>query len=123
MKNFFNFQKKTALIYTGLVLLDKKRIVMDAYSMLPQADNSTMIGSSYAAIEFKGHETSLHKVLILYRPDKNHPMGKKGVEIAFELQQNDEFIGWLIFQMDMDQLKKSLAVDLEDLRKLEIEKP
>ena len=123
MKNFFDFQKKTARTYTGLVLLDKERLVIDAYSIVPEADNSGMIGSSYAAIEFKGSETSLHKVLKLYRTNKNHPMGKKGVELAFELEQNDKFIGWLIFQMDMDQLKKNLGIDLEDLRKLQIKKP
>ena len=123
MKNFFNVQQKTARTYSGLVLLDKKRIVMDAYTMLPQADASPMLGSSYGAIEFTGPEKSLHKVLTLYRADKNHPMGKKGVEIAFELQHNDESIGWLIFQMDMAQLKKDLAVGLEDLKKLQIEKP
>lgn len=123
MKNFFDFQKKTARTYTGLVLLDKERLVVDAYSIVPEADNSGMIGSSYAAIEFKDSETSLHKVLILYRTDKNHPLGKKGVELAFELEQNDKFIGWLIFQMDMDQLKKNLGIDLEDLRKLQIKKP
>jgi len=123
MKNFFDIQKQTARIYTGLVLLDQQRIVRDAYSILPEADISAMLGSSYAAIDFKGSETSLPKVLILYRTDKNHPMGKKGVEIAFELQQNEAFIGWLVFQMDLDQLKKNLGIDLEDLRKLQIEKP
>lgn len=123
MKNFFDIQNQTARIYTGLVLLDQERIVMDAYSILPEADISAMLGSSYAAIDFKGSETSLHKVLILYRTDKNHPMGKKGVEIAFKLQQNEAFIGWLVFQMDLDQLQKNLGIDLEDLRKIQIEKP
>jgi hypothetical protein len=82
-----------------------------------------MIGSSYAAIEFNGSETSPHKVLVVYRADKNHPMGKQGVEIAFKLQQNEKFSGWLIFQMDMDQVKKNLGLDLADLRKLQIKKP
>ena len=123
MKNFFEVQKKTARAYTGLLLLDPARRVFDAYSMAPGADDADIIGSSYAAIEFKGSEATLNKLLILYRPDKNHPMGKKGVEIAFELQQKEAFIGWLVFQMDMDQLQKTLDIDLNDLRKLQIEKP
>lgn len=123
MKNFFDVQQKTARAYTGLVLLDPARRVFDAYSIVPGPDEADMIGSSYAAIEFKGRETSLHKLLILYRRDKNHPMGKKGVEIAFELQHKEAFIGWLVFQMDMDQLQKTLDIDLDDLRKLQMEKP
>ena len=50
-------------------------------------------------------------------------MGKQGVEIAFKLQQNDTFSGWLIFQMDLDQVKKNLGLGLADLRKLQIKKP
>ena len=123
MQDFFGVQKKTARIYTGLVLLDTERVVLDAYSVKPEADVGAMIGSSYAAIEFKGSETSLHKMLMLYRPDKDHPMGKKAVEIAFQLQENGEFIGWLIFQMDMGLLKDNLGVELEDLEKIQIEKP
>jgi PAS domain S-box-containing protein len=123
MKNFFDFQKKTAWIYTGLVLLDPERNVVDAFSIEPEADIDAMLGSSYAAIEFMGNATSRHKVLTLYRTDKNHPLGKKGVEIAFDLRQNDELIGWLVFQMDMDQLNKNLGIGLEDLKKLQIENP
>jgi PAS domain S-box-containing protein len=123
MKDFFIFLKKTDRNYTGIVLLDSERIVFDAYSIDPEADTGTIVGNSYSAIEFEGSDTSLHKVLTLYRADKNHPTGKKGVEIAFELQQNGKFIGWLIFQMDMDQLKKNLGIELQDLKKLQIEKP
>jgi PAS domain S-box-containing protein len=123
MKDYFNFQKKTARNYTGLVLLNPERIVFDAYSIDPAADISTVVGSSYSAIEFEGSDTSLHRVLTLYRADKNHPTGKKGVEIAFELHHKAAFLGWLIFQMDMDQLKKNLGIELQDLRKLQIEKP
>jgi PAS domain S-box-containing protein len=123
MKNFLLFQQKTTRIYTGLVLLDEQRIVVEASSLEPEADINAMIGSSYADIEFTGSETSLHRVLIVYRADKNHSMGKQSVEIAYELKQNEESIGWLIFQMDMDQVKKNLDLDLADLTKLQIEKP
>ena len=123
MKNFLTLQHKTTRLYTGLVLLDEQRRVVEACSIEPRADISAMIGSSYAAIEFKGSDTSSHKVLVVYRPDKNHPLGKQGVEIAFGPQQNDQYSGWLIFQMDMDQVKKNLGLGLADLRKLQIKKP
>ena len=123
MQDFFNFQKTTAQTYTGLVLLNSDRIVFDAYSIGPEADSRTMIGNSYTAVTFKGNETSMHKVLTLYRAHKDHPTGKRGIEIAFELQQNNVLIGWLIFQMDMNQLNKNFGINLQDLNKLQIEKP
>jgi hypothetical protein len=95
------------------VLLDTERNVVDAYSIEPETDIDAMIGSSYAAIEFKGSETSRHKVLILYRTDNNLPLGKKDVEIAFDLQQNNEFTGWLIFtfiwQLEMKRSRRISA--------------
>jgi len=123
MNNFLTLQQKTTRIYTGLVLLDEQRNVAEACSIEPRADVGAMIGSSYAAIEFKGSDTSAHQVLVVYRTDKNNPMGKQGVEIAFKLAQNDTFSGWLIFQMDMDQVKKNLGLGLTDLGKLQIKKP
>lgn len=120
MKNFLNMQKG-ALPYTGLLLLDADRIVIDGYSIALNADLNSMIGSSYAAIKFEGRESSAHRVLTLYRADKDHPMGKKSVEIAFELNRDGRLIGWLIFQMDLDRLQKTYGVELEDLKKLRLE--
>jgi hypothetical protein len=82
-----------------------------------------MIGSSYAAIKFEGNQDSLHKVLTVYRSEKEHPMGKKSTEIAFELYKNNAFIGWLIFQMNMDLLTNTYDIDIKDLEKLHFDKP
>jgi PAS domain S-box-containing protein len=123
LKNFFKIHPSAIVPYTGLVVLDKDKRVFDAYSNMPGTDVAEMLGSSYAAIVFQGSETSLHKVLTLYRTDKNHPMGKKETEIAFELHRNDEFLGWLVFQPDMDLLKKIHGVDIEDLKELQFDKP
>ena len=123
LKNFFKIHKGTVVPYTGLVLLDKDKRVFDAYSNMSGLDIAGMLGSSYAAIDFTGSDTSLHKVLTLYRTDESHPMGKKGVEIAFELQRNEAHLGWLVFQIDMDLLRKIHGVGMEDLMELQFDKP
>jgi len=78
-----------------------------------------MIGTSYTGIEFQGSEKSLYRLLILYRADKNNPMGRKGIEIAFELKENERSMGWLLFQMNMDCMKANYEVDEEGLRNLQ----
>jgi PAS domain S-box-containing protein len=123
MKNFFNIQKTTVLPYNGLLLIDREKKVINAFSIKADEDAIGMIGSSYAAIKFQGNEDSLHKVLTVYRTDKDHPMGKKGVEIAFELYKDNEFKGWLIFQMDMELLRKIHGMDIEGLKEFQFEKP
>jgi PAS domain S-box-containing protein len=123
MQRFFKIQQTTAIPYTGLVLLDKDKKVVNAYSTTADISIGNMIGSSYAAIEFEGSQDSLHKVLTVYRTEKDHPMGKKGTEIAFELYTYKAFIGWLIFQMNMDALADTYGIDDKNLKKLQFDKP
>ena len=123
MQKLFNIPHTTAIPYTGLVLLDKDRKVVSAYSTKADISADAMIGSSYAAIEFQGSEDSLHKVLTVYRTEKDHPMGKKGTEIAFELYKDKTFVGWLVFQMDMDSLTDTYGIDVKNLKNLQFDKP
>jgi hypothetical protein len=50
-------------------------------------------------------------------------MGHKGIEIAFEISENDYFSGWLVFQMDVDLLGKEYNVDENGLKKFQFKKP
>ncbi|MGA8181766.1 MAG: cyclic nucleotide-binding domain-containing protein [Desulfobacterales bacterium] len=118
MKDFFNHHKADQLPYNGLVLLDKNKTVFDAYSQIIEAGNSTMTDSNYAGIEFQGDERNLQHALTLYRADKDHPMGRKCVEIAFDLDRNNHRIGWLVFQMDLKRLKANYGIDATGFKPL-----
>ncbi len=121
MKTFFDIQGTEPMPYRGLVILDDNLTVFDAYSArVPE--ETEMIGNSYAGIEFRGNEGSLHKVLTLYRVDKDHPMGKKGIEVAFEIKKDNRFIGWLLFQMDEELLKARYNVTEEELEEFGFKK-
>ena len=123
MKDFFDVQDTSTVPYTGLVLLDKNKEVFDAYSIILAADASEMVGSSYALVGFEGSERSLHKVLTVYRKDKDHPMGYKAIEIAFEVKKDNRCLGWLIFQLDTDVLGKEYNLDEEGLKKFQFKAP
>jgi PAS domain S-box-containing protein len=119
LDEFFNLQVTKQCPFYGIVLLDRQRKVFDAHSLRPGFNAQTVIGTPYTGIEFQGSEKSLYRVLILYRADKDNPMGRKGIEVAFELKENERNMGWLLFQMDMDCLKANFEVDEEGLRKLQ----
>ncbi len=123
MKDFFNIQTATAMPYTGLVLLDKDKEVFDAYSHKASTDVTKMLGSSYVGIEFQGGERSLHRVLTLYRVDKDHPMGQKGIEITFEMDKDNLFLGWLVFQMNIDLLRQKYGIDEKGFKQFQFKKP
>jgi hypothetical protein len=123
MKAFFDIQDTSTMPYTGLVLLNEDKEVFDVYSIIMGADASEMVGSSYALVDFEGSERSLHKVLTIYRTNKDHPMGYKGIEIAFEVKKDNQSLGWLIFQLDTDVLGKEYGLDEEGLKKFQFRAP
>lgn len=118
LRNALGFGPNSTIPYTGLVLLDQNKKVFDAYSTRTGSGAMEIVGTTYAGIGFEGNQTSPHRVLTLYRADENHPMGTKGVEIAFEMKKDGQLLGWLVFQMDMDLLRKGYGVDEDGLKKL-----
>jgi PAS domain S-box-containing protein len=118
MKNFLNIQKTDKVPYNGLVLLDKNKIVFDAFSKKTGTNISPTIESSYKGIDFEDGKNATHSVLTLYRADKDHPMGQKSIEIAFEMDKNNRRIGWLIFQLDLHRLKKDYGTGVSGLKQL-----
>jgi PAS domain S-box-containing protein len=120
MQQFFAVQNSAACPYSGLVLLDRDKKVFASYITKPEVEVNTLVGSSYGNIEFQGSEKSMQRVLRVYRTDKDHPMGRQGIEIAFELRKNGEFLGWLLFQLDMACLASSHGVSENDLRNFQI---
>jgi len=119
LNEFFNLQEAKRCPYSGIVLLDRQKKVFDAFSIRPGFNAQSMIGTSYTGIQFQGSEKSLFRVLVLYRADQDHPMGRKGIEVAFDLKQNDQEVGWLLFQIDLDCMKANFDVDEDGLRKLQ----
>jgi hypothetical protein len=115
-EQFFKVQSMEFCPYTGLVLLDKNKKVFANYSVKPRAEANTLVGSSYSDIDFQGSERSVQRILVLYRTDKDNPMGQRGVEVAFELKKDGVLQGWLLFQMDLDCLKDTYGVEEHDLR-------
>ena len=123
IKDFFKTQSSINPPYSGLVLLDRNKIVFDACSLKKETDVSHMLGSSYAGIAFQDSEGSIHKALCLYRANKDYPMGRKSVEMAFEIKKRDRRLGWLIFQMDMDRLRKTYGIDETNLKQFYFKDP
>ncbi len=122
MTEFFQMQGNAMAYYPGIVLLEKDKKVFGYYA--PDAEGSTgkASGDTYTGITFEGSQDSIHKILTLYRVHPDYPMGRQEIEIAFELSQRDRFLGWLIFQLDMDRLKREFKVDLETLKEMQIQK-
>ncbi|MFO7784174.1 MAG: cyclic nucleotide-binding domain-containing protein [Thermodesulfobacteriota bacterium] len=116
MREFFMIQEGDTTPYRGLVLLDEEKRVFDVYNVhMDSQELEGIIGNSYAGIQFQGPDDSIHSVLTLYRLSREHPMGYRGIEVAFKMERDDNFLGWLLFQMDTEMLEEVYKIDEEGL--------
>lgn len=122
LEEFFKLQEPKETPYRGIVLLDREKKVIYAFSLQNAEQAEAMVGSSYAGIDFQQTAASVHRVLVLYRADREHPMGQREIELAFEVERNNQTLGWLILQMDMDRVKESYGADERDLRRLQFKR-
>lgn len=102
----------------GLLLLDRDKKVVNGY--FPGQDEAVSVmetGSNYSGISFKGDDSSPYKLLSLFRSNKNHHLGVKGTEIAYQFQNGDQ--GWLVFQLDIEQLERESGIDQRTLEDME----
>jgi PAS domain S-box-containing protein len=123
MKAFFQIQDPTVMPYVGLVLLNRDKTVFDVCSAVEERDTAQILDETYAGVSFQGSDDSIHKLLTFYRADDAHPMGDKAIEMAFEWTKDGEFVGWLIFQMNVDSLGTRYGINEEDLKAFRFEKP
>jgi PAS domain S-box-containing protein len=122
MQIYFENENPEHFGITGLAILDRNKKVKSAYST-KMRDKAAIIGSSYSGIKFKGDEEAAYKLLTLFRSDKKHRMGAKGVEIAYEIrQENGEITNWLIFQLEMEHLDREYGIDTKTLSKIDFQK-
>lgn len=123
MRTFFKNEAPEHFGIKGLIMLDRNKKVISAYSPELGEAVETIVGSSYSGIKFRGDETVAHKLLTLFRSDKENPMGAKGVEVAYEIRQkNGEITNWLIFQLAMEHLDREYGIDTKVLSGIKFQK-
>jgi len=120
MQDYFTKKNPQHFGITGLILLNRDKKVIYAYSPKSGDEVKDVIGTSYSSIKFRGKEDSSHKIITLFRAKKENPMGEKGVEIAYEIRQGDgDTTNWLIFQLEMEHLNREYGIDTKILSKIE----
>jgi PAS domain S-box-containing protein len=123
LQTFFDTDNPKHFGVIGLILLDHNKKVINAYSPKTENNVTSIIGSSYSGIKFKANQTASYKILTLFRSDKEHPMGAKGVEIAYEIRKEDgEISNWLIFQLEMEHLDREFGINTKILSKIDFKK-
>jgi PAS domain S-box-containing protein len=113
LKKLAGIQDKSKVPYTAIILLDKNKRVFDAANIKGRVNAESMIGNTYAHLNFQGRPDSLHKVLSVYRRERGQASSYNVLEMAFEVKREGQTLGWIVFKMDMNMLKKVFKVGRE----------
>lgn len=117
MEAYLNSDEASSHGIKGIVLLDTDKNVINAYA--PHVDETTaqLLGSSYAELKFTGSKNLTHKTISLARGSLKSA-GHKEVELAFKLNKAGDFLGWLVFQLDMQLLQNEFGLKYGDLKSI-----
>jgi PAS domain S-box-containing protein len=123
LQQYFSTDDADYYCINGLVLLDRDKKVVTAYAPRAADRAASLIGTTYSGIKFHGPAEAPARLLSLFRTDKDHPMGAKGVEIAFALRLPPDRPGWLLFQLDYDKLEQEFGLDEDILADIDFPVP
>ncbi|OGQ94008.1 MAG: hypothetical protein A2521_05915 [Deltaproteobacteria bacterium RIFOXYD12_FULL_57_12] len=103
----------------GLIVLDGDKKVIAAHGPAGPENVAVQSGVSYSGITFQGDERSVCRLLSLFRPDKEHPMGAPGLELACGMgNAKNGAQSWLVFQLDPERLSREFGIDQEVLARM-----
>jgi PAS domain S-box-containing protein len=121
MGDFFHSPGRSLAPYRGIVLLTRDKKVLGFYSREQDTAMKGIAGRTYEGITFRKDSGAHPSMFVVYHVTPEHPMGKKSVELAFELRAKKTPAGWLVFQMDMERLQQEFEMTEDALRELDLE--
>ncbi|MBU1275869.1 MAG: cyclic nucleotide-binding domain-containing protein [Proteobacteria bacterium] len=119
---FFAMPQVSALPYTGVVLLDNDKKVVESY--YPKgAGSAQKPGTSYSHIAFGDERKAGHRVLNVFHQRQGQGGSRREFLVAFPLGSKDQPLGWLLIGLDPQALKKRYDLDQGGLADLKLSSP
>lgn len=115
LEGFLSAQGKESCPYRSVLVLDPEKRVLASAAPTPRRWVETYLGVAF------DRRNSAHAVLTLYRVTPSNPMGEKTVETVFPLKDGERSSGWVVFEMDMELLKRRYGVTVEGLQAMYFE--
>ncbi len=99
----------------GLLLLDKDKTIVNFFSSRDDQQPLSTIGNSYSGVKFDTENNLNHKGPIIFIVSSDEKTQSDMVELAYKMYKTDEFLGWLVFQLDLKTLANKYELDIKHL--------
>jgi len=121
LRRFFAAPGDGALPYTGVVVLDNEKKVLDSY--YPRGGEAQKAGASYGHISFEGSREAGHRVLHVFHQNQDQKGSWGELLVAFTLNYQNKSLGWLLLGLDPKALQKRYDLDKGELIELKLGSP
>ena len=122
LTRFFKMPQAHNLPYTGLVILNPEKRVVEAFA--PKDDQvSQSVGANYGHLKFPRPGTVDHAVLTFFQQDRAQGGSREVLALAYPLRREGKRLGWLLVKLDPQRLSKQFGVDREALASLDLAPP
>lgn len=118
LRRFFAAPGDGALPYTGVVVLDNEKKVVESY--YPKGGEAQKAGASYGHISFEGSREADHRVLHVFHQNQDQKGSWGELLVAFPLNYQNKRLGWLLLGLDPTALQKSYDLDKGELIELKL---
>lgn len=117
LRRFFAAPSIGVLPYTGVVVLDPGKKVLESYYPNRGTDGQKP-GASYSHIAFEGDRRFEHRVLNVFHQGSDQEGSRQEILVAFPLSLKEERLGWLLMGLDPQALQKRYDLDRAELAEL-----
>ncbi|MBU1709901.1 MAG: cyclic nucleotide-binding domain-containing protein [Proteobacteria bacterium] len=115
MEEYFALHDPGRFAITGILLLDKDNRIVNIYSKEIGSSPFALRDTEYAGVKFKSTTDQEERCATVFLISRNQVGGNEGVDLAFDLEKENEDIGRLIFQLDMKILQEEYHINVNDL--------
>ncbi len=120
LRRFFAMAKNSAVPYTGVVILDNDKKVVESF--YPRgAGEAQKPGASYGHIPFEGDRRANHRVLNVFHQGQDGSW--RELLLAFPLGYQGQRLGWLLIGLDPQLLEQRYGLDQGELADLKLTPP
>ncbi|MCB2193627.1 MAG: cyclic nucleotide-binding domain-containing protein [Deltaproteobacteria bacterium] len=120
LRRFFATPSDGALPFTGVVVLDRDKKVLESY--YPQGrDDAQKPGSNYGHIPFEGQSRDHHRVLKVFHQGRGNSGSWEELLVAFPLSHKGKSLGWLLLGLNPQALQKRYDLDHAALTNMDLD--
>ena len=120
LQEYFALENPSKYGITGIILLDRHKKVFAHETVHGSKSPGVEFAQPYSGSLFLADKNSRNQSFQIYLVSRTSSEDDKGVEVAFPLNRADRTIGWILFQLKMQDIENKFGYDIRTLAEMNL---